>query len=70
LSCTASNSSASSSQSVCAAWRPRALYRHLIERIGRRPTLIERDDKLPAFETLLAERTRAQQVLDEMRAWQ
>ncbi len=47
-----------------------ALYRHLIERIGRRPTLIERDDKLPAFETLLAERTRAQQVLDEMRAWQ
>lgn len=47
-----------------------ALYRQLIERIGRRPTLIERDDKLPAFETLLAERTRAQQVLDEMRAWQ
>ncbi len=47
-----------------------ALYRHLIERIGPRPTLIERDDKLPPFETLLAERTRAQQVLDEVRAWQ
>ncbi|WRW29231.1 DUF692 domain-containing protein [Stutzerimonas frequens] len=47
-----------------------ALYRHLIERIGPRPTLIERDDKLPSFETLLAERTRAQQVLDEVRAWQ
>jgi len=46
-----------------------ALYRHLIERIGPRPTLIERDDKLPAFETLLDERTRAQRVLDEVRAW-
>lgn len=47
-----------------------ALYRQLIERIGPRPTLIERDDKLPAFETLLAERTHAQQVLDEVGAWQ
>jgi uncharacterized protein (UPF0276 family) len=33
-------------------WR---LYRHLIERIGARPTLIERDGNLPAFDTLLAE---------------
>lgn len=47
-----------------------ALYRQLIERIGPRPTLIERDDKLPAFDTLLAERTRAQQVLDEAGVWQ
>ncbi len=46
------------------------LYRQLIERIGPRQTLIERDDKLPAFETLLAERTRAQQVLDEAGGWQ
>ncbi len=41
-----------------------ALYEHLIARIGARPTLIERDDNLPAFEVLLAERARAQSVLD------
>lgn len=41
-------------------WR---LYERLIARIGPRPTLIERDDKLPAFETLLAERARAEAVL-------
>jgi len=39
------------------------LYERLIARIGPRPTLIERDDKLPAFETLLAERARAEAVL-------
>ena len=39
------------------------LYERLIARIGPRPTLIERDDKLPAFEALLAERERAQGVL-------
>lgn len=39
-----------------------ALYERLIARIGARPTLIERDDKLPAFEVLLAERARAQAV--------
>jgi uncharacterized protein (UPF0276 family) len=36
-----------------------ALYRRLIRRIGPRPTLIERDDDIPAFEVLMAERDRA-----------
>jgi uncharacterized protein (UPF0276 family) len=40
-----------------------ALYERLVARIGPRPTLIERDDNLPAFEALLAERERAQSVL-------
>jgi uncharacterized protein (UPF0276 family) len=44
-----------------AVWR---LYERLIARIGPRPTLIERDDKLPAFEALLAERARAEAVLN------
>ena len=33
-----------------------ALYERLISRIGPRPALIERDDKLPSFDELLAER--------------
>jgi hypothetical protein len=37
-------------------WR---LHEHLIERIGPRPTLIERDGNLPAFDVLMAERDRA-----------
>lgn len=40
-----------------------ALYERLIRRIGARPTLIERDDNLPAFDVLLAERDRADGVL-------
>jgi len=32
-----------------------ALYRHLVERIGTRPTLIERDGNVPAFGELLSE---------------
>lgn len=40
-----------------------ALYERLIARIGPRPTLIERDDNLPAFGELIAERERAQAVL-------
>jgi len=40
-----------------------ALYERLIARIGPRPTLIERDDNLPAFDVLLAERDRAASVL-------
>lgn len=40
-----------------------ALYERLIRRIGTRPTLIERDDNLPAFDMLLAERDRAAAVL-------
>ena len=41
-------------------WR---LYERLIERIGARPTLIERDDNLPPFETLLHERRSADTLL-------
>lgn len=40
-----------------------ALYRRLVARIGPRPTLIERDDGLPAFDALLAERARAHAML-------
>ena len=39
------------------------LYRRLIERIGPRPTLIERDDNVPAFAELMTERDRAQAML-------
>lgn len=44
------------------------LYAHLIARIGARPTLIERDDKLPAFEELLAERDQAHALLHAEKA--
>ncbi len=40
-----------------------ALYDRLVARIGPRPTLIERDDRLPSFGMLLAERERAQRAL-------
>lgn len=40
-----------------------ALYERLVARIGPRPTLIERDDNLPVFGELMAERRRAQTVL-------
>ena len=43
-----------------AVWQ---LYERLIARIGPRPTLIERDGNLPAFDELLAERTHADAVL-------
>ena len=36
-----------------------ALYRRFCARAGARPTLIERDEKLPPFASLLAERERA-----------
>jgi len=39
------------------------LYRGLVARIGARPTLIERDGRLPAFGELLAERGIAQDIL-------
>lgn len=39
------------------------LYENLLARIGPRPTLIERDDNLPAFDELLSERDRAAQLL-------
>jgi uncharacterized protein (UPF0276 family) len=41
-------------------WR---LHARLVDRIGPRPTLIERDDAIPAFDVLLAERDRAHAVL-------
>jgi len=40
-----------------------SLYQRLIERIGSRATLIERDDQIPAFDVLLAERDKAQALL-------
>jgi uncharacterized protein (UPF0276 family) len=43
-----------------AVWQ---LYERLIERIGPRPTLIERDDNLPAFSELMTERERAHRML-------
>ena len=41
-----------------------ALYERLIARTGPRPTLIERDDKLPEFSVLLAERDVAHKTLE------
>jgi uncharacterized protein (UPF0276 family) len=40
-----------------------ALYRRLIERVGPRPTLIERDDHIPAFDVLMAERDIAHTIM-------
>ena len=45
-----------------------ALYRRLIARIGPRPTLIERDDHIPAFTVLMAERDRAARELEPVHA--
>jgi uncharacterized protein (UPF0276 family) len=44
-----------------------ALYARLIARIGPRPTLIERDDRVPAFAELMAERDRAHRLLSPER---
>ena len=43
-----------------------ALYWRLIARIGPRPTLIERDADLPAFEVLRGERAVAQRLLEDV----
>jgi uncharacterized protein (UPF0276 family) len=40
-----------------------ALHARLVARIGPRPTLIERDDDIPAFDVLIAERDRAHAAL-------
>lgn len=40
-----------------------ALYQEVLERTGPVPTLIERDDQLPGFAQLLAERDQAHQLL-------
>jgi len=42
-----------------------ALYQHLLARTGARPTLIERDGNVPAFEELMAERGTATTLLQE-----
>lgn len=39
------------------------LYTQLIERVGPRPTLIERDNDVPSFAALMAERDRAHSIL-------
>jgi uncharacterized protein (UPF0276 family) len=39
------------------------LYRRLIDRIGPRPTLIERDANIPPFDQLMSERDRADALL-------
>lgn len=45
-----------------------ALYRRFITRAGSRPTLIERDGNVPAFEELMRERDTAARVLQDARA--
>lgn len=40
-----------------------SLYARLIDRVGPRPTLIERDDNLPEFDELMAEREHADALL-------
>ena len=42
-----------------------ALYRRFIERAGARPTLIERDGNVPAFDALMHERSIAEAALRE-----
>jgi uncharacterized protein (UPF0276 family) len=44
-----------------------SLLEYIIERIGPRPVLIERDDNLPPFAELMAERGRAQAILAHAR---
>ncbi|BEV16553.1 DUF692 domain-containing protein [Herbaspirillum sp. DW155] len=47
-----------------------ALYQHLLARIGARPTLIERDGNVPAFDELLTEREQACALLQPLMAAQ
>jgi uncharacterized protein (UPF0276 family) len=39
------------------------LYCHALDRVGRRPTLIERDNDIPALPVLLAEAAHADNIL-------
>jgi uncharacterized protein (UPF0276 family) len=39
------------------------LFGQLIDRVGARPTLIERDDHIPSFELLMQERDRAHSII-------
>jgi len=41
-----------------------ALHARLVDRIGPRPTLLERDGEVPAFDALMAERAMAQSALN------
>ena len=41
------------------------LFRYAVHRFGPRPTIVEWDDRLPPFSTLLAETRRARAVLEE-----
>jgi uncharacterized protein (UPF0276 family) len=41
------------------------LFRHAVRRFGPRPTLVEWDDRLPAFAVLLEEARRARSILEE-----
>lgn len=51
---------------VCpAVW---ALYAHALRRIGLRPTLIERDDRIPALPDLLAELDTARRIAAQVAA--
>lgn len=45
-----------------------ALYSRFVERAGSRPTLIERDGNLPAFDDLMAERAQAAAITDRLDA--
>lgn len=45
-----------------------ALFRRLVDRVGPRPTLIERDANLPPFADLMVERAHAEHILDQARA--
>jgi len=42
-----------------------SLFEQFVERIGPRPTLIERDGNVPAFGDLMTERARAQAIIKE-----
>ena len=44
------------------------LYRYTINRLGPRPTMIERDDHIPALDELLAELDIARRITDEVAA--
>lgn len=44
-----------------------ALFQSALRLIGPRPTLIERDTNLPAFDALMVERARAQAMLDAVK---
>ena len=42
------------------------LLTHFLHRHGPHPVLLERDEEVPAFADLMAERARAQRCLDEV----